>query len=82
MAGDAAGRFFADGTDGVGAASRTDRPFVEIGRNVFLGWHVRGGFALFQSPFIFGGVNLPEIVDAGIFLRGGAGTAGNSTALA
>jgi hypothetical protein len=35
-------------------------------------WSVGGLFALFQSPLLFGRINEPQVVDAGILLRRGA----------
>ena len=64
MAGDAARRLFAHGADGVGAALRADRPFIEIRLNVFLGRNIGGGFIFFQHPLLFGGVNHAKVVDA------------------
>ena len=59
--------------DGIGAAGRTMGNFSKIWLEIVHGRRVRGFFAFFQSPFVFGGVKLPEIVDASVLLRGGPG---------
>src|ERR1700733_11810689 len=72
----AASRRDVERVDGITAARGTGDLGIrrEIRRDVGGGGHrVGGGFA-FQSPRLFGAIDLPEIVDAGVhlLLRGGA----------
>ena len=59
--------------DGIVATGRAMGNFPKIWLEIVHGRRVCGLFAFFQRPFLFGGVNLPEVVDAGIGLRDGPG---------
>jgi len=74
-----ASRSIAHSSESVNAASRTwrkagGRVQLDVGRQVGVQSNcITGLFAFFQREFIRGGVNLAQVVDASIHLRGGAG---------
>jgi len=71
MAGIGTSRRHANRANGVSAAGRADWKIVaQIREQIFFRRHVVGGFIIFQSPLLFGCVNLAEIVDANVALIG------------
>src|SRR5579864_2056017 len=74
MAGLAAAGRFRKGADGVVAAGRAGRELVvtEIRPQGRAGWSHALRLFVLQGPLLFGSVDLAEVVDAGIFLRGAA----------
>src|SRR6267142_2756751 len=70
MAGNRTSRQFAHGVERVSSAGRTDwqHSVLEIWKQILRGWNCLRRFIFFQSPLLFGGINLAEIVDAGVAL--------------
>src|SRR5690242_8442330 len=63
--------------DGVGSIARTKWWERAAVADIRLETAIRraggGGQLVFQGPLLFGAVNLPQIIDAGVGLRGGTG---------
>jgi hypothetical protein len=68
VTGNAALGRLANRIDGIGATGRAMGNFCQIGFQIFHRGHIRGLFAFFQRPLLLGGVNLPKVVNAGVFL--------------
>ena len=68
-------RNLAHGVEGIIPAIGThgENSILEIRQQLLRGRHVGGGLVFFQRPLLLGRVQLAEIVDAGIGLRGCAG---------
>src|SRR3954470_12431092 len=69
-------RIFRDSFNGVMAISRAARhgiPFAEIRHDVRFAGDVGIGFLILSGPELFGIIDLVQVVDARILLRGAAG---------
>jgi len=70
MTGNRTSRQHNNGVDRVSTAGRTYRKYAvfEIRQKLKGGRNGIGNFVIFQSPLLFGRVNLPEMVDARVEL--------------
>ena len=66
MVGDAAGGGLVQGANGISAAGRTHGPPFKIRQEVGLDGHGGAEFVVLESPFVFGGVQLAQVIDAAL----------------